>query len=165
MQLAYLGLGANLSQPIQQLNQAVLALRGHPMIQSVRVSSYFTSTPMGPQDQPDYVNAVVECHTELLPLALLDVCQSIEQAQLRERKRRWGERTLDIDILSIDDLVMQSERLTLPHPGIIKRDFVILPWQDLAPDYAIPTLGLVRELPILADYQAQPIVTSSEEFA
>lgn len=163
--LAYLGLGANLNQPVQQLNQAVLALRAHPMIQSVRVSSYYTSTPMGPQDQPDYVNAVIECHTELLPLALLDVCQSIEQAQFRERKRHWGERTLDIDILSMGNCVMQTERLTLPHPGIAQRDFVVLPWRELAPNYHIPTLGLVRELPILADYQAQPIVASSEEFA
>lgn len=163
--LAYLGLGANLNQPVQQLNQAVQALRAHPMIQSVRVSSYYTSTPMGPQDQPDYVNAVIECHTELLPLALLDVCQSIEQAQLRERKRHWGERTLDIDLLSVGDCVMQTERLTLPHPGIAQRDFVVLPWRELAPNYHIPTLGLVRELPILADYQAQPIVASSEEFA
>lgn len=163
--LAYLGLGANLSQPIQQLNQAVQALRAHPMIQSVRVSAYYTSSPMGPQDQPDYVNTVVECQTELSPLALLDVCQSIEQAQHRERKRRWGERTIDIDLLSMGDCVIQTERLTLPHPGVAQRDFVVLPWRELAPNYHIPMLGLVSKLPILADYQAQRIDLSTQEFA
>lgn len=155
--LAYLGLGANLNQPVQQLNQAVQALRAQPMIRCLRVSPYYQSAPMGPKDQPDYVNAVVECETDLSPLALLELCQSIEQAQLRERKRHWGERTLDIDILSIEDLVMQSERLTLPHPGIIHRDFVVLPWRDLAPEYEIPMLGRVSELPIRGDFSAHPM--------
>jgi 2-amino-4-hydroxy-6-hydroxymethyldihydropteridine diphosphokinase len=163
--LVYLGLGANLSQPVEQLDQAINALSLHPMITVVKASSYYRSAPMGPQDQPDYINAVVECHTDLSPLALLDVCQSIEQAQFRERKRHWGERTLDIDLLSMGDCVTQTERLTLPHPGIQYRDFVMLPWREIAPNYHIPTIGLVSELPILADYQAQPIVTSSEEFA
>lgn len=161
--LAYLGLGANLNRPVQQLNQAVQALRMQPMIRCLRVSPYYQSAPMGPQDQPDYVNAVVECETDLSPLALLEVCQLIEQAQLRERKRHWGERTLDIDILSIDDLVMQSERLTLPHPGIIYRDFVVLPWRDLAPDYAIPTLGLVNQLTCASEFNAQPMTPSQQE--
>lgn len=165
MQLAYLGLGANLNQPIQQLNLAVAALRKHPCIHALRVSAYYTSSPMGPQDQPDYVNAVVECLTDLSPLALLDVCQSIEQAQHRERKRHWGERTLDMDILSVGGCVMQTERLTLPHPGIALRDFVVLPWQEIAPNYRIPTLGLVAELHVLADYQARPINLPTKETA
>lgn len=161
--LAYLGLGANLNQPVQQLNQAVQALCAHPMIQSVRVSPYYQSVPMGPQDQPNYVNAVVECETVLSPLALLDVCQSIEQAQLRVRNRHWGERTLDIDVLSVGDCVMQTERLTLPHPGIVHRDFVLLPWRDLAPDYTIPTLGVVSTLTLLGNFNAQPIPSSLQE--
>jgi 2-amino-4-hydroxy-6-hydroxymethyldihydropteridine diphosphokinase len=145
---------------VQQLNQAVQALRAHPMIQSLRVSPYYQSAPMGPKDQPDYVNAVVECVTDLSPLELLDLCQSIEQAQLRVRARHWGERTLDVDILSIGDLVMQSERLTLPHPGIIDRDFVVLPWRDLAPDYPIPTLCLVSQLTCTREFNAQPMTPS-----
>lgn len=161
--LAYLGLGANLNQPVQQLNQAVQALRAHPMIRCLRVSPYYQSAPMGPKDQPDYINAVVECETELSPLELLDFCQSIEQAQLRVRDRHWGERTIDVDILSIGDLVMQSERLILPHPGIIDRDFVGLPWRDLAPDYPIPTLGLVSQLTCTREFNAQPMTPSQQE--
>lgn len=161
--LAYLGLGANLNQPVQQLNQAVQALRAHPMIRCLCVSPYYQSAPMGPKDQPDYVNAVVECETDLSPLELLDLCQSIEQTQLRVRDRHWGERTIDVDILSIGDLVMQSERLTLPHPGIIDRDFVVLPWRDLAPDYAIPTLGLVSQLTCTREFNAQPMKSSLQE--
>lgn len=157
MMYAYLGLGANLNDPVQQLNRAVQTLRVHPSIQSLRVSPYYQSTPMGPQDQPDYVNAVVACETHLSPLALLDLCQSIEQAQLRVRQRHWGERTLDVDILSMGDLVMQTERLILPHPGIAQRDFVVLPWRDLAPDYEIPMLGRVSELPIRGGFSAHPM--------
>ncbi len=161
--LAYLGLGANLNQPVQQLNQAVQALQAHPMIRCLRVSPYYHSAPMGPKDQPDYINAVVECKTDLSPIELLDFCQSIEQAQLRVRDRHWGERTIDVDILSIGDLVMQSERLILPHPGIINRDFVVLPWRDLAPDYPIPTLGLVSQLICTREFNAQPMTPSQQE--
>lgn len=161
--LAYLGLGANLNDPIRQVNLAVQALQEHPAIQSLRLSSYFQSKPMGPQDQPDYVNAVVECETDLSPLQLLDLCQSIEQAQLRVRSRHWGERTLDIDILSMGDLELETERLTLPHSGIIHRDFVILPWCELAPDYQIPKLGFVGDLPILGELSAHPILASEQE--
>lgn len=161
--LAYLGLGANLNQPVQQLNQAVQALRAHPMIRCLRVSPYYQSAPMGPKDQPDYINAVVECETDLSPLELLDFCQSIEQAQLRVRDRHWGERTIDVDILSMGDLMMQSERLILPHPGIIDRDFVVLPWRDLAPGYPIPTLGLVSQLTCTREFNAQPMTPSQQE--
>lgn len=161
--LAYLGLGANLNQPVQQLNQAVQALRAHSRIHQLRVSRYYQSAPMGPQDQPDYVNAVVECETDLSPVDLLDLCQSIEQAQLRVRQRHWGERTLDIDILSMGDLMMQTARLTLPHPGIAHRDFVILPWQELAPDYLIPNLGRLSQLSDSGDFKAQPMSLSQQE--
>ena len=161
--LAYLGLGANLDQPVQQLTMAVHRLRDHAMIRQLKVSSYYQSMPMGPQDQPDYVNAVLECETELLPIDLLDLCQSIEQLQLRVRHRHWGERTLDIDILSMGDLMMQTERLTLPHPGIIHRDFVLLPWREIAPHYAIPNLGRVSDLPISADFNAHLMSLLTQE--
>lgn len=163
MMAAYLGLGANLNKPVQQLNQAVAALQAHSSLHKVRVSPYYQSAPMGPQDQADYVNAVVECLTDLSPLVLLELCQSIEQAQLRERKRHWGERTLDMDILSMGELMMHTERLTLPHPGIAQRDFVVLPWRDLAPNYVIPTLGRVSDLVIMSDFKAQPLSLSLQE--
>jgi 2-amino-4-hydroxy-6-hydroxymethyldihydropteridine diphosphokinase len=153
----FLGLGANLAQPEQQILTAIETLRQSVDVKLVRSSRLFGSSPMGPKDQPDYVNAVVEIETELAPLALLDFCQLIEQAHHRERGVRWGARTLDIDILSVDDLVIQSERLTLPHPGIASRDFVLLPWRDIAPDYIIPNLGAVVSIHVAADFAAHPL--------
>jgi 2-amino-4-hydroxy-6-hydroxymethyldihydropteridine diphosphokinase len=153
----FLGLGANLAQPEQQILTAIETLRQSVDVKLVRSSRLFRSSPMGPKDQPDYVNAVVEIETELAPLTLLDFCQLIEQAHHRERAVRWGARTLDIDILSVDDLVIQSERLTLPHPGIASRDFVLLPWRDIAPDYIIPNLGAVVSIHVAADFAAHPL--------
>lgn len=158
MHLVYLGLGANLDNPVEQLNAAVQRLKSDDHLHQLRVSRYYASAPMGPQDQPDYVNAVVECVTSLSPLALLDLCQQIEHEHHRKRERRWGARTLDIDILSIDQLQQQDDRLTLPHPGIQYRDFVLKPWCELTQDYLIPGLGKVAEVALVdADYQAKPI--------
>jgi 2-amino-4-hydroxy-6-hydroxymethyldihydropteridine diphosphokinase len=153
----FLGLGANLAQPEQQILTAIETLRQMVDIVVIQTSRLYGSSPMGPQDQPDYVNAVVEVETELSPLALLDLCQLIEQTHHRNRSVRWGARTLDIDILSIDDLVVHSERLTLPHPGIASRDFVVLPWRDIAPDYIIPNLGAVLSIHVAADFSAHPL--------
>lgn len=154
---AFLGLGANLAQPEQQVHDAINDLRSSCQLRLLQVSPLYVSAPMGPQDQPDYINAVVEIETELEPLALLDLCQSIEQAHQRERGVRWGARTLDIDILSIDEIVLNSDRLTLPHVGIAYRDFVILPWCDIAPDYIIPMLGAVCRIQLAAGFAARPL--------
>lgn len=154
---AFLGLGANLAQPEQQVNDAINDLRASSQLRLLQVSPLYVSAPMGPQDQPDYINAVVEIETQLEPLALLDLCQSIEQLHQRERGLRWGARTLDIDILSIDEIVLNSERLTLPHVGIASRDFVVLPWCDIAPDYIIPMLGAVGQIQLAADFAARPL--------
>jgi 2-amino-4-hydroxy-6-hydroxymethyldihydropteridine diphosphokinase len=153
----FLGLGANLARPEQQILTAIEALSQSVDVKLVQSSRLFGSSPMGPQDQPNYVNAVVEIETELSPLALLDLCQRIEQTHHRNRSVRWGARTLDIDILSIDDLVVHSERLTLPHPGIASRDFVVLPWRDIAPGYIIPNLGTVLSIHVAADFAAHPL--------
>lgn len=141
----FLGLGANLDQPVQQLRQAMISLRAHTQLSFMACSSLYASRPMGPSDQPDYVNAVVEIHTRLDPLALLDVCQSIEQQQHRQRLRHWGPRTLDIDLLCMG-IEFDHPRLKLPHPGIAQRDFVLLPWQEIAPEHEIPGLGRVSAL-------------------
>lgn len=156
---AFLGLGANLAQPEKQLLAAIEYLGVSPGVRLLSCSRLYASSPMGPQDQPDYVNAVVEIETQLAPLALLDFCQAMEQAQHRERKEHWGARTLDVDILSIDDCVIDSERLILPHVGIAYRDFVVLPWQEIAPDYHIPNLGLVKYLIVESSFHARPLST------
>ena len=146
MTLAYIALGSNLNEPIAQLDAAVQAISELSQTQLVQVSPYYGSKPMGPQDQPDYVNAVLSIETNLSPLALLDELQRIENEQGRIRLRRWGERTLDLDILLYGNLEMQSERLTLPHYDMQNREFVIVPLFDIAPQLVLPNGSAVRNL-------------------
>ncbi|GHA53793.1 2-amino-4-hydroxy-6-hydroxymethyldihydropteridine diphosphokinase [Photobacterium aphoticum] len=136
---AYIAIGSNLSDPVAQANRAIEALKQHPDVNVVAVSSLYSSTPMGPQDQPDYINAVVAVDTELAPLALLDCTQSIEQAQGRVRKdERWGPRTLDLDIVLYGDLEHHCDRLTVPHYGMKVREFVLYPLAEIAPELVLP---------------------------
>ena len=138
MALAYLGLGANLKRPLSQLQFAIEQLDHHEQITVTACSSFYASKPMGPQDQPDYVNAVVAVTTSLSPESLLDVAQQIEDATGRVRIRRWGERTLDLDILLYDDLILSTARLSIPHPGIEQREFVLVPLAEIAPRLVLP---------------------------
>ena len=101
---------------------------------------------MGPSDQPDFVNAVAAIRTALAPEDLLDVTQQIEQQQGRQRLRHWGPRTIDIDILLYADLSCETPRLTIPHPGLTCRDFVILPLYEIAPDLILPGGQVLAEL-------------------
>lgn len=133
------GLGSNLQQPERQLRQALDALRAIAEEGVVKASSLYRSPPMGPQDQPDYINAVAVIETVLEPLELLDQLQQIEQQQGRERKRHWGERTLDLDLLLYGDQSIDHPRLQVPHPGITERSFVLLPMQEV--------LGDMQEIP------------------
>tara|TARA_R110000868_G_scaffold106234_2_gene291393 strand:- start:5416 stop:5952 length:537 start_codon:yes stop_codon:yes gene_type:complete len=134
----YLGLGANLDQPDQQLRQALLALNSTPGIKLTGWSLFYRSKPVGPQDQPDYVNAVAQISTTLAPLDLLDQLQAIEQHQGRVRLRRWGERTLDLDLLLYANQPIQHPRLTVPHVEMCNRLFVIQPLAELVPDCHLP---------------------------
>lgn len=137
--LVYLGLGANLNNPKSQIINATNALAKHPQIKLINHSSLYASKPMGPQDQPDYVNSVVALHTDLTPLALLDVTQKIELDFGRVRKaNRWGPRSLDIDILLYDNCVIDNPRLTVPHYGMKSREFVLYPLQEIAPALVLP---------------------------
>ncbi|GLT16006.1 2-amino-4-hydroxy-6-hydroxymethyldihydropteridine diphosphokinase [Vibrio algivorus] len=136
---AYIAIGSNLAEPVQQAKRAIEALRDHPHIKLITCSSLYSSTPMGPQDQPDYINAVAEIQTELSPLELLDNTQAIEQQQGRVRKaERWGPRSLDLDILLYGKQVINNERLTVPHYGIKVREFVIYPLFEIAPNLSLP---------------------------
>ncbi|WP_439257835.1 2-amino-4-hydroxy-6-hydroxymethyldihydropteridine diphosphokinase [Lonepinella sp. BR2271] len=138
MVIAYIALGSNLNQPVQQLNAAIEAMAVLPQTQVLAVSSFYRSKPLGPQDQPDYVNAVAKLQTELAPLALLDALQQIENQQGRVRLRHWGERTLDLDILLYGQRVIQSERLTIPHYDMRNREFVIIPLYEIDSDLILP---------------------------
>ena len=142
----YLGLGSNLGNPAQQLARAVRALAGLPDTTLARVSRCYRNQPLGDPEQPWYVNAVAEITTALAPLELLDALQAVEAAQGRVRTQRWGPRTIDIDILLYDRLELGTPRLTLPHPGIAGRRFVLQPLCELAPGLVLPGMGAVQEL-------------------
>ena len=143
---AFVALGANLGHPAAQLQAAVRALEALPQTQLGKVSSFYRSAAIGPAGQPDYCNAVAQLDTALDPLPLLDALQAIEARAGRVRGERWGARVLDLDLLLHGDTVCNSERLTLPHPALAQRAFVLLPLAEIAPDLAIPGLGKVREL-------------------
>ncbi|TCT17888.1 2-amino-4-hydroxy-6-hydroxymethyldihydropteridine diphosphokinase [Bibersteinia trehalosi] len=136
MTTVYVALGSNLENPLAQLKQAVETLQ--KSAKNLQVSSFYGSKPLGPQDQPDYVNAVVKFDTDLAPLELLNWLQSIENEQGRVRLRRWGERTLDLDILLYGNEIIQNERLTVPHYDMQNREFVIVPLYELNPDLVLP---------------------------
>lgn len=130
----YIGLGSNLDAPLRQVQQALNELNALPQTQLVRASSLYRSRAVGPGDQPDYINAVAQLATQLAPEPLLDALQAIEQAHQRQRLVRWGPRTLDLDILLYDDTTIASARLSVPHPYLTARNFVLLPLLEIAPE-------------------------------
>lgn len=149
----YLGLGGNLGDPLSQFIEARQRLGGHPQIE-IKSSSPIYQTPAigGPAGQPDYHNAVLEIETKLSPRDLLETCQEIETACGRTREVRWEARKLDIDLLFFGQQVSEIPQLTLPHPRLHNRHFVLLPLADLAPGFLHPRLhrtasDLLNELP------------------
>ena len=156
---AYIGLGSNLGDSLQILQHAVAQLK---TLGSVRVSKLYCTPPMGPQDQPDYLNAVAELQTDLAPFVLLDHLQQFEQDSGRVRLRRWGERTLDLDLLLYGQQNIQHERLIVPHVGLLERDFVIIPLLDLDVELQV-TQQALKALPIVKTSTLTPI--KSEDWA
>ena len=139
MTIVYVGLGSNLSDPEQQIINAVKQLNTLPQSKLTAISSLYFSRPMGPQDQPDYMNAVAELNTHLQPLELLNHLQAIENNAGREHKdNRWGARILDLDILLYGQETIENERLTVPHYGLHLREFVLLPLAEIAPTLCLP---------------------------
>ncbi|EWH02127.1 2-amino-4-hydroxy-6-hydroxymethyldihydropteridine diphosphokinase [Halomonas sp. BC04] len=134
----YVGLGSNLDDPASQVNRALETLGALPLTQRVGVSSLYASRPVGPQDQPDYINAVAHLATRLSPLALLDQLQALEQRHRRVRRRHWGPRTLDLDLLLFGKRVIETPRLRVPHPEMSARPFVMVPLAELAPALTLP---------------------------
>ncbi|WP_299331230.1 2-amino-4-hydroxy-6-hydroxymethyldihydropteridine diphosphokinase [uncultured Psychrobacter sp.] len=157
----YLGLGSNLANelgsPIEHLQQALLSLEQHQDIRELRVSSYYASAPMGPQDQPDFINAVVEIETTLAPLALLALCQQLEKQAQRERVRRWGERSLDVDILLYGQQQIDEPALIVPHAGLHERNFMLVPLRELAPELMINGQPLSAH-PLSADWSGLKLI-------
>ncbi|AOY88958.1 2-amino-4-hydroxy-6-hydroxymethyldihydropteridine diphosphokinase [Marinobacter salinus] len=143
---AFIGLGSNLENPAAQLARAVAELAALPGTVLVAQSPFYASRPVGPQDQPDFVNGAVWLSTTLPPHSLLDHLQRVEQLHGRERLRHWGPRTLDLDLLIFGTQTINDERLTVPHPELSNRDFVLQPLLDLSPDLTLPDGASVAEL-------------------
>lgn len=144
---AYVGLGSNLGDPQAQLRGALAALGGMPGTRLVAKSALYRNPPMGPQDQPEYVNAVAALLTTLTAGELLKALQQIEADFGRKRgEQRWGPRTLDLDLLLYGDLQLASDELTLPHPGLTSRPFVLIPLREVAPALRLPGGPLIASL-------------------
>ena len=152
----FLGFGANLGAPLEQLRTAHRHLAEHPQIKVLAVSPlYRTPAVGGPPEQPDYLNGILSIATDLTPEGLLDCCRSLEKTAGRTRDILWGPRTLDIDLLFFSDLVINTPLLCLPHPRLHLRHFVLLPLVDLAPQLYHPLLQktvseLLAMLPVAA---------------
>nr|WP_202631555.1 2-amino-4-hydroxy-6-hydroxymethyldihydropteridine diphosphokinase [Cronobacter sakazakii] len=137
--MAFIALGSNLAEPLTQVNNALAALARIPGSRVVATSSFYRTPPLGPQDQPDYLNAAVALETMLSAEALLDNTQRIELEQGRVRKaERWGPRTLDLDIMLFGDATINTERLIVPHYDMKNRAFMLLPLSEIAPALRFP---------------------------
>jgi 2-amino-4-hydroxy-6-hydroxymethyldihydropteridine diphosphokinase len=144
---AYVGLGSNLGNPLEQIKSARKALANTDGLKELAFSSVYQSIPMGPKDQPDYINAVMSVLTSLSAHELLASLQAIENAHGRVRKgERWGARTLDLDLLLYGDQQIQTETLTVPHPGLAERAFVLYPLYELSQQLVIPSVGNIDTL-------------------
>lgn len=147
MTVAYIAIGSNLASPLEQVNAALKALGDIPESHILIVSSFYRTPPLGPQDQPDYLNAAVALETSLAPEELLNHTQRIELQQGRVRKaERWGPRTLDLDIMLFGNEVINTERLTVPHYDMKNRGFMLWPLFEIAPELVFPDGETLREI-------------------
>ncbi len=147
MTLTYIALGSNQASPLEQVSSALDALAAIPRSRVVATSSFYRTPPLGPQDQPDYLNAAVVLETDLPAEALLDQTQRIELEHGRVRKEeRWGPRTLDLDIMLFGSEVIHTERLTVPHYDMKNRAFMLVPLLEIAPDCRFPDGQAVAEI-------------------
>lgn len=144
--LAWIGLGSNIDAPHEHVERALIELDQLPLTRCRQHSSRYHSRPLGPADQPDFVNAVAQLETWFSPLALLDQLQALEQQHGRVRQRHWGPRTLDLDLLLFDTISLSTPRLQVPHPHIQQRGFVLVPLAELAPDLRLPDGQRIDEL-------------------
>lgn len=143
--MAYIGLSSNLDNPFEQIINALYSIQQLPSTHLMFLSNIYLTKPLGPiQSQPDYLNGVCMISTELSPYQLNDCLKKIEIKQHREKKIKWGPRTIDLDLLIYDDYVIQTPSLTLPHPGLIERDFVLVPLMEINPQLVIPSKGTLQ---------------------
>ena len=144
--VAYVGIGSNVGEPVERVTRARDGLTRLPQTTLRRCSSFYRNPPMGPVEQPHFINAVAEIVTGMGARRLLGFLQEIETAHGRVRERHWGPRTLDLDLLLYGDHLQDDPELTLPHPGIATRAFVLVPLAEIAPTVTVPGLGTAQEL-------------------
>ena len=145
-QVAHIGLGSNLDDPVRQVRQALQELGGLARTQLLASSSLYRTAPVGKLDQPDFINAVAMLDTALSPRELLQELLALEAHHGRVRSERNGPRTLDLDLLLLGDLVLHEPGLEVPHPRMHERAFVLLPLEQVSPDAVIPGRGSVKDL-------------------
>jgi 2-amino-4-hydroxy-6-hydroxymethyldihydropteridine diphosphokinase len=144
---AYIGLGANLGSPTEQVRQAIERIATHPQLTFVAQSSLYRSAPLGPDEQPDYCNAVVSVDTDLSPDGLLTALHEVERQMGRQRPpQRWAPRIIDLDLLHVERITLKTPRLVLPHPELHRRNFVVAPLAEIAPELEIPGVGRISAL-------------------
>ena len=152
MNEVYLSLGSNLGDRKAQLQEAVRLLQSNPSISNMKMSSIYETAPVGYLNQDVFLNLVIRLETSLSPLGLLDICQEIEQALHRERLVRWGPRTVDLDVLLYGQEQVATERLTIPHPRMYERAFVLVPLQELMPSLILPEDLEMQEVHVWKTY-------------
>lgn len=146
MTLATLAIGSNLGDRLKYLQSAIDGLLDNSQIKIINISQVYETKPMGGPQQDNFLNAVVEIDTSLSPDELLSFIQKLEFEANRVREVHWGPRTLDVDILVYGDLVSKNPNLTIPHPRISERPFVLIPWYEISPEITIPELGNLKDL-------------------
>ena len=144
--LAYIGLGSNLKGPKDQIEKALRSLSQAKEITLLSVSSFYQSKPLLDIPGPNYLNVVCKIETDLSAFDLLSFCQEIEENQHRVREVKWGSRTIDLDVLLYGEQILVTKRLTIPHPEMINRAFVLLPLFEIEPELKLPLLGSLKDL-------------------
>ena len=147
MNQVYLGIGSNKNHPYFRINTVLKQINRIKSTNIVKKSSLYVTRPLGPKAQPDFINSVIEIRTNLKPIELLDELQNLEKLHNRKRTKRWGPRSMDIDILIYNNLIMNTDKLVIPHPGLEYRDFVLIPLYEITSyRYEIPKYGKITTL-------------------
>ena len=144
METAFISLGSNLDHPIKHILDAFSQIEESDKIIVSKISSLYKTIPVGPQNQNDYINAVVVIQTSLTPINLLSTLQGIEKKHKRKRSIKWGPRSLDLDILMFGRLIIKTRNLTIPHPELVNREFVLIPLLEVTnQDFTITKYGKI----------------------